>query len=110
MEAFEAWLLHHVAQVVEAGEVSAGLLAELRMEMERDRELPQEDGHALAVEDIAERLGLPVEQADTMLAALESQPTVTRDLLSRRIVEAWLARQRGAYRARGPAGGSDGED
>ena len=57
-EAFEAWLLHRVAQAVEAGEVSAGLLAELRSVMKGARERPQAEGHALAVQDIAERLGL----------------------------------------------------
>jgi hypothetical protein len=30
MEAFESWLVHRIAEVVEAGEVSAHLLAELQ--------------------------------------------------------------------------------
>ncbi len=81
MKAVEAWLLHHVAHAVEAGEVSADLLAELRAEMESAKELPQAEGHALAVQDIAERLGLPVDHAEKMLAALEAQPAVTRELL-----------------------------
>jgi hypothetical protein len=50
-----------VAQSVEAGDMSAELLSELRTKMERARELFQEEGHALAVRDIAERLDLPVD-------------------------------------------------
>ena len=88
---FETWLLRRAAQAVEAGEVSADLMAELRIEMERARELPQEEGHALAVQGIAKRLGLRVDQAEAMLAALEAQPTVTQELLLREFVEAWLA-------------------
>jgi len=98
MEAFEAWLLHRVAEAVEAGEVSANILAELRTEAERAREVPQEEGHALAVRAIAERLGLPVDQAEKILGALEAQPTVTQELVLRRIVEAWPTGQRKAYR------------
>ncbi len=47
--AFESWLLHHVAHAVESGEVSANILTELRSDIERVRELPQKEGHALAV-------------------------------------------------------------
>ena len=93
MEAFEAWLLHRVAEAVEAGEVSANILAELRTEAERAREVPQEEGHALAVQAIAEQLGLPVDQVDKLLGALEAQPTVPRELLMRRSVETWLRGQ-----------------
>ena len=78
-EPFETWLLNRLAHAVEAVEVPAELLTELRTEMERARELPHEHGHALAVQDIAERSGLPVDQAETMLAALEAQPTVIRN-------------------------------
>ncbi len=59
MEAFETWLLHRVAYAVEAGEVSADLLAELRTELERARELSQGAGPALTVRDIADRLQKP---------------------------------------------------
>jgi hypothetical protein len=62
--------------------------------MLRARNLPQEEDHGLTVRDIADRFGLPVDQAETMLAALELQPTVTRELLLRQVVEAWLAGQR----------------
>jgi hypothetical protein len=108
-EAFETWLLHRVAQAVEAGEVPADLLTELRSEMERARELPQVEGHTLTVQDLAERLDLPRDQAEKMLAALEAQSTVTWELLLRRIVEAWLVAQRKAYDARGAAGEFDAE-
>jgi len=59
-------------QAEEVGEASATLLTELREEIPEARELPQEEGHALAVQDIAERLGLPVDHAEKMLAALEA--------------------------------------
>ena len=109
VDTFETWLLRRVVRAVEAGKVSADLLTELRTEMERARELPHEEGHARAVQDIAEQLDLPGDQAEKTLAALEAQPTVTRELLLRHIVEAWLAGQRGADRARGPAGEFDAE-
>jgi hypothetical protein len=95
-EAFEAWLLDRVAQSVEAGEVSGELLTDLRTEMERARKRPQEEGHALAVQDLAERVGLPVDRIEEMLAAIESQPAVMQDLLLRSFGEAWLAGRREA--------------
>ena len=51
------------------------------------------------MQDIAERLNIPLERADHMLAGLEAQPTVTRELLMRRVAEAWLEGQRRAYRS-----------
>jgi len=57
--------------------VSADLLTELRTEMERARDLPQEEGHAWAVQNIAERMGLPAGHAERMLVALEAQPSTT---------------------------------
>ena len=109
MVAFESWLLYRVAHAVKAGEVSADLLAELRTEMERARDVPQEEGHAQAVQDIAERLDLRVKHAEKLLAALESQPPVTRELVLRRTVELWLAGQREASRS-GPGAKSPRED
>ena len=82
-------------------------LTELLAAIEWVRELPQEEGHALAVQEIAKRLGAPADQAVTMLAASESQPTVTRELLLRDMIEAWLAGQRRTHGARGPAGNSN---
>jgi hypothetical protein len=98
MESFLTWLHHRVAQAVEAGKVSADLLAELQGECEATRTLPQEEGHARAVHDIAERLGIQVDQVEQGLNALEGQPTVTRELLVRRIAAAWLEAERKAYR------------
>lgn len=46
---------------------------------------------------MGERLGIPVTQAARGLAALEAQPTVTRELLMRRIAETWAEGQRRAY-------------
>ena len=105
MEAFEPWLLRRVAQAVEAGEVPAALLAELQAEIEAARETSQEEGHAEAVQDIAARLDLPLEQAEKHLAAIDALPTVTRMLLLRRIAEAWLEGQRETRCSHG-AGGS----
>jgi hypothetical protein len=110
MEAFESWLLQRLAHAVEAGEVPADLLTELRTEIERAKDLPQEEGHALAVQDIAERLRLPRDEIGRRLTALEAQPTVAKELALRRTVEVWLAGQRRAYLARGATRESDGED
>ncbi len=98
MECFEAWLLSRVARAVESGDVPADLLTELQGEIEAAKDLSQEDSHARAVRDIAERLGIRVEEVDQGLKALESQPGVTRELLMRRIAERWLDGQRKSYR------------
>jgi len=45
-----------------------------------------------------------------VLAILEAQPAMMRELILRRIVEAWLAEQPKASGAWGAAKGSDGED
>ncbi len=97
MGTFETWLLRRVAQAVESGEVPAALLTELQAEIEAARDRPQEESHAGAVRDIAEQLGISVAEAERALAALEAQPTVTRELLMRRIVEAWLEGQPKTY-------------
>ncbi len=94
MEALDAWLLRRVAQAVEAGEVPADLLTELQAAMEEARDRPQEESHAEAVRDMAERLGIPQAEAERALAGLEAQPTVMREFLMRRIAEAWLEGQR----------------
>ncbi len=94
MVTFETWLLRRVAQAVEAGEVAAALLTELQAEIEAARDHPQEESHAEAVRDIAEQLGIPLAEAERALAAVEAQPTVTRELVMRQIAEAWLEGQR----------------
>ncbi len=97
MDTFETWLLSRVAQAVEAGEVSADLLAELQAEFETSREKPPEQSHSDAAEDIAVELQMPIEKVETGLLALEAQPRVIRELLMRRIAEKWLEGQRVAY-------------
>ncbi len=99
-ESFESWLLHRVSKAVEAGEVPADLLTELQEEIEAAKVQSQEHSHARAVRDIAERLWIREEEVDQGLKALESQPGVTRELLMRRLAEAWLEGQRRAYRLR----------
>ncbi len=98
-ESFESWLLHRVAKAVEAGDVPADLLTELQGEFEAAKGMPQGEGHVRSVRDIAERLGIPVDQVERGLGALEAQPGVTRELLMREIAERWLEGQRQAYRS-----------
>lgn len=90
-----------MAQVVEAGEVPADLLAELQAEFEASRAKPPEQSYADAVQDIAVELGMPIEKVEAGLTALEAQPRVTREVLLRQIAEAWLEGQRRAYRSSG---------
>lgn len=80
--------LRHVSKAVEAGDVPADLLMELQSEFQTARAMPREEGHARAVQDIAERLGIPTEEVEQELNALEAHPTVTRELLMRQIAEA----------------------
>ncbi len=77
LEGFEIWLLRPLAQAVEAGEVSAKLLTDLQPVCEAAREKPQAEAHAEAVQDLADRLAMPVEKVEAGLAALEAQPSVT---------------------------------
>jgi hypothetical protein len=58
MDAFESWLVRRVGQAVEAGEVPADLLTELRAELDAALERPQEEGHAAAVRQIADLAGV----------------------------------------------------
>ena len=97
-EAFEVWLLRRVAQAVEDGEVPGDLLAGLTAEFEAARATPQEVSHVAAVRQIAEIAGVETQKAAEVLATIEAQPTVTRELLMRRIAEAWLEGQRKVYR------------
>ncbi len=97
MEAFEAWLLRRVAQAVEAGEVPAKLLMDLQASFEDARATPQEISHAAAIRQIADIAEISAEQAAEALAKIEAEPTVTREILMRRIAEAWLEGQRKVY-------------
>jgi phytoene/squalene synthetase len=99
-DAFETWLLRRVAEAVEGGEVPANLLTDLQAEIAEAREREPDERQALAIQELAERFGLPVERLTELLAALEAQPHTTRDLRLRRFVEAWLAEQRAEYKLR----------
>jgi hypothetical protein len=94
VESFESWLRRRVAQIVEAGEVSVDLLTELQAEFEASREKPPKESHADAAQDIASELGMTVERVEAGLAALEVQPRVVREVLLRRIAQAWLEGRR----------------
>jgi hypothetical protein len=107
-EPFEAWLLPRVADAVEGGEVSATLLTELHAAIAATRERPSEDRHVLALMERAERIRLPVDRLTELLATLDAQPTVTRERVLRRFVEAWLMHQREACEDENQ-GGCDGE-
>jgi len=98
MGAFESWLLRHVAQAVEAGEVPATLLGELEAEIRTARERSREEGRAAAVRQIADLAAVNQERVAGALACIEAQPKVTRELLMRQIAEAWLEGQRRAHR------------
>jgi hypothetical protein len=93
-EGFETWLLRRVAQAVEAGEVPAELVTELQSELAAARERPQEEGRAAAIRQIADLADVDREKAAEVLASIEAQPTITRELLMRRIAKAWLEGQR----------------
>ncbi len=86
-----------MAQAVEAEEVSADLLADLQAEIETARERSQAEGHAAAIQHIADLAGVSEEEAAKTLAAIEAEPRVTRELLMRRFVEAWLRAERRAW-------------
>lgn len=93
-ESFRTWLLRPVAQALEAGDRPADLLADLQAEIEAAKERPQNEGHAAAIRQMADLAGVDPENAAEVLATMEAQPSVTRELLLRRIAEAWLAGQR----------------
>ena len=107
-DAFETWLLRRVAEDIEGNEVSADLLTELRAALAEVRARPPEARGSLALMELAERVNLPVGHLRELLAVLERQPTVTRERIRRRLVEAWLNQQRQAYYTDRP-GGDDGE-
>ena len=104
---FETWLLHRVAEAIEAGEGSANLLTDLHAAIAEARARPAEAQGALAIMELAERINLSVDQLTELLAALQAQPTVARERFLRRFVEAWLVHQREAYEA-DHHGGDDG--
>jgi len=56
--------------------------------------------------ELADRVQLPVDRLTELLATLEAQPTVTRERVLRRFVEAWLMHQREAYEAEQHGGGN----
>ncbi len=89
MNTFESWLLRRVAQAVESREVPADLLTELQGEFEAAKDRPQEASQAEAIRQFADLAEVSQEQAAEVLASIEAQPTVTRELLMRRFAEAW---------------------
>jgi len=72
-DAFETWLLHRVAQAVEAGEVSVNLLTDLQAEITEAHGRPSDDRHTLAIQELAKRFSLSVDWLKEALAALDTQ-------------------------------------
>ncbi len=78
--------------------MSADLLTELQAEIGEARERPPEDRHAVAVQELAERFGVSVETLHELLATLEAQPQITREVFLR-LVETWFKEEREQYPA-----------
>ena len=57
--------------------MSADLLTDLHGEIADAHEWPPENRHVVAIQELAERFSLPVDQLKALLAALEAQPSVT---------------------------------
>jgi len=102
---FEVWLLRRVAQAVEAAEVSADLLLELQAVIEATRGVPQDEGEAAAIRQMAELVRISETGAAKALAAIDAGRPEVRQRLLRRIVEAWLQDHQDAYRQRRPPQG-----
>lgn len=100
VESFLTCLLCRVSQAVEAREVPADLLTGLQAEFEAAKHRPQEASHADAIRQIADLAAVSQQQAAEVLANIEAQLTVTRELLMRRIAKAWLEGQQKAYRVK----------
>lgn len=94
MEPFEQWLHRRVAQAIEAGDVPPDLLTTLQSELEGTRARPDEVIRAAAIREFADIAGIDHERAALALAAMEARSTVMREMLLRRITEAWLESQR----------------
>jgi hypothetical protein len=102
LEDVESWILRRLGRAVEAGEVSADLLTEFQAVTESDGESAQEEAHAKAVMEVVERVEIPQERAEAILAALQPQPAMIQELVIRLIVELWLADERLKYQHRKP--------
>lgn len=83
-EPFETWLLQRVARAVEAREVSADLLVDLRTEVAATHERHSGGQHNAAVHELAECLGLSVDRLTEMLSALDGQSNMAREFVLRR--------------------------
>jgi len=92
-EPFETWLLRRAAEAVEAGEVSADLLAEIHSQIAETRGRSPDERHPLALMELAERVQLPVDRLTELLANLEGQPGVTREYEGDSSTHAYAGRQ-----------------
>jgi len=77
-EPFETWLLRRVAHAVAAGDVSADLLTDLHAEIADARDRSPDDRHALALQELAERVdpkeGIVADQDTLRVPALQRDP------------------------------------
>ncbi len=90
-KSFERWLVHRVAEAVEAGEVSGNLLVELVRELASGEEYHQGFGHAATIRLVTEIL-----EAKRLLREYP-WVEVRREQLLCEIAEIWLAEQSRAY-------------
>lgn len=105
MDEFERWLLRRSARAVEDGRVSGELLTELHAEFEVARCTSRERVKAKAIQDIGMILGVSQDQAEKILASLQAQPRLVRQVLMRCIAEAWLAGQQRVHQTSRIRGG-----
>jgi hypothetical protein len=70
---------------------------ELQREIEAAEEGSQNECQAAAIRQIADLAAVDPEKAAEVLTTMKTQPTGTRELVLRRLAEAWLAGHRRGY-------------
>lgn len=93
-EPFEVWLLRRVGHAEAAGEGPGRLLTELQGELQAAGQRGEDAGRAVVIRQIADLAGIHRTLAAEVLDSIGAQATVNREILMRRIAEAWLEAQR----------------
>jgi hypothetical protein len=93
-EPFEVWLLRRVGQAEAAGEGPGRVLTDLQGELQAAGQRGEDAGRAVVVRLVADLAGIDRKRAAGVLDSIGAQPTVNREMLMRRIAEAWLEAQR----------------
>jgi hypothetical protein len=99
---FATWLLHRIAQAVEAGEVSEALLREVQEELLSQDALFSFDSYEMAVRQLQELGGVSREEADAALEMMREYPEGMGERFIRWLADGWLEGRRRAYRHRRP--------